>query len=339
MQRIRQYLPDGFTLILIGTVILASFLPCRGWGAELFDYLTIAAIALLFFQHGAKLSREAILAGMTHWRLHLLILASTFILFPILAYALEFAIPQALPPSLWLGLIFVAVLPSTVQSSIAFTSIAGGNIPAAVCAASISSLLGIFLTPVMASGLMSLNGGGVSLDEIWRVVLQLFVPFAAGHLMRPWIGKWVDRHRQILSTTDRGSILLAVYTAFSAAVVEGIWHKLAVPQMLMIVVVAIILLALVMVIVYGASRKLGFNREDRIAILFCGSKKSLAAGIPMAKVLFAAPLVGVMVLPLMIFHQVQLMVCAFLARRFAAGIPAESPLSAAASSSQGAVGA
>jgi sodium/bile acid cotransporter 7 len=217
----------------------------------------------------------------------------------------------------------VAVLPSTVQSSIAFTSIAGGNIPAAVCAASISSLLGIFLTPVMASGLMSLNGGGVSLDEIWRVVLQLFVPFAAGHLLRPWIGKWVDRHRQILSTTDRGSILLAVYTAFSAAVVEGIWHKLAVPQMLMIVVVAITLLALVMVIVY----------------LFCGSKKSLAAGIPMAKVLFAAPLVGVMVLPLMIFHQVQLMVCAFLARRFAAGIPAERSLGAAASSSQGAVGA
>jgi sodium/bile acid cotransporter 7 len=205
-----------------------------------------------------------------------------------------------------------------VQSSIAFTSIAGGNIPAAVCAASVSSLLGIILTPVLASALMSLHGGSISLGEIWHVVLQLFVPFAAGHLLRPWIGAWVGRHKQILGMTDRGSILLAVYTAFSAAVVEGIWHRIDLPQLLLLVVMAATLLGLVMICVLSASRALGFNRADEIAILFCGSKKSLAAGIPMAKVLFAGPTVGVMVLPLMIFHQVQLMVCAWLARRYAA---------------------
>jgi sodium/bile acid cotransporter 7 len=318
-----RYLPDKFTLALITTVVLATLLPCRGEGARFFDVATIIAIAALFFQHGAKLSREAVIAGIGHWRLHILILASTFVLFPVLAIVLESVLPGALTQPLWLGLIFVAVLPSTVQSSIAFTSIAGGNVPAAIAAASASSLIGIPLTPLLASLLMQMHGLAISLHEVWHIVLQLFVPFAAGHLLRPWIGGFVARHRRLLSLTDSGSILLAVYTAFSAAVVEGLWKRLPLEQFLALVGMAALLLGLVMIIVHGVTRLFRFGRTDEIAILFCGSKKSLATGIPMANVLFAGSTTGVMLVPLMIFHQIQLMVCAWLARRYAVGAARE----------------
>jgi len=314
-----KLLPDNFTLCLLATVATASLLPSRGETAVAFDWITNFAIGLLFFLHGAKLSREAALAGATHWRLHLLVLLCTFGMFPLLGLALKPLLLPIVTPALYAGVLFLCTLPSTVQSSIAFTSMAKGNVPAAVCSASASSLLGIFITPVLASVVVSSNtAGGISLHTIWGIVLQLLVPFVAGQLARPLIGQWVARHRSFLRYVDQGSILLVVYTAFSEAVNEGIWRQTPLLALGGVLVVCAVVLGLALVITYFTARRLGFDRADQITIIFCGSKKSLASGIPMAKVLFAGHALGSVVLPLMLFHQMQLMVCAVLAARWGA---------------------
>ena len=315
---LRRFLPDGFTCALVATVVLATLLPCRGEAAHAFDLLTDVAIALLFFLHGAKLSRDAVIAGMTNWRLHLTVLASTFVLFPLLGVALRPLLSPLVSPDLYLGVLFLCTLPSTVQSSIAFTSMARGNIPAAICAASASSLIGIFVTPLLVGFIISTHGqGGMSWDAIGKIVLQLLVPFIAGQVAQRWIGGWVSRHQLLLSTVDRGSILLVVYTAFSAAVLQGLWKQMPLPVLGGLLVICAVLLTLALLITRYGARLLGFDKEDEITIVFCGSKKSLAAGVPMAKVLFAGHPLGAIVLPVMLFHQIQLMVCAVLARRYA----------------------
>lgn len=329
MSLLRRLRPDNFTLALLATIALASLLPCRGETARVFDWITDAAIALLFFLHGAKLPRESIVQGLTHWRLHLTVFASTFVLFPLLGLALQPLGHLVLTPQLALGVLFVCTLPSTVQSSIAFTSIAGGNVSAAVVSASMSNLLGIVLTPLLVGLLLASHGeGGESWQGVLDIVLQLLLPFVLGHLARRWIGGFVDRHKPLVGITDQGTILLVVYTAFSAAVVDGLWHDTPPMALLATLAVCALLLALVMTIVTWGARRLGFRREDEITIVFCGSKKSLASGIPMARILFAGQLggLGALVLPLMIFHQLQLMVCAVVARHYATR--ARSPVAA-----------
>ncbi|WP_440225469.1 bile acid:sodium symporter family protein [Dokdonella sp. MW10] len=318
MRRLPAFL-DPFTLALVATVVLAAVLPCRGAVAEAFDLATTAGIALLFFLHGARLSREAIVAGIVHWRLHLAVFASTFVAFPLFGLALKPVAPWLLTPELFTGVLFLCALPSTVQSSIAFTSIARGNVPAAVCSASLSNLLGVFLTPVLVSILLATHGDtGSPLDAIGKIALQLFAPFVAGHLARPWVGGWVERRRTLLSYTDRGTVLLVVYVAFSASVVEGLWQHVPLPALAAVAGVVIVLLAVALAMTMWGSRALGFSREDEIAIVFCGSKKSLASGVPIAKILFAGhPALGMVLLPVMLFHQVQLMACALLAQRYA----------------------
>ncbi|WP_334175065.1 bile acid:sodium symporter family protein [Pseudoxanthobacter sp.] len=318
---------EWYTLAIVGMVVLASFLPIGGRPAVVFDHATTLAIALLFFLHGARLSRDVVIAGVTHWRLHLVILATTFVLFPVLGLII-WAIPGVLPEALKTGIMFLAVLPSTVQSSIAFVSIARGNVPAAVCAASASNIFGMFITPLLV-GLIFHNigsGPGFSLDALEAIVLQLLLPFVAGQLVQPWLGPVLRRHKLLTQTVDRGSILMVVYAAFSEAVIGGLWHKVSVDALAIVVAIDIVLLAVVLVITWFGSAAIGFNREDRITIMFCGSKKSLASGAPMANVLFAGQDVGAIVLPLMFFHQIQLMVCAVLARRFAASAPPEEDL-------------
>ena len=329
-----RFLPDNFTLALLTTVALASLLPASGAVAHFFENLTVAAVALLFFLHGAKLSRDAIVAGLGHWRLHLVVVGATFVLFPLLGWALKPVLLPLVTPELYVGVIYLCVLPATVQSAIAFTAMARGNMPAAICSASASTLLGIVITPLLVGLLMpEANGASAhhdTLQNIGRITLQLFVPFVAGHLLRPWIGGFVKRHAPVLKFVDQGSILLVVYTAFSAAVVEGLWSQLPLPALAGLLVVCAVLLALALVSTTWLARRLGFSKEDEITIVFCGSKKSLASGVPMAKVLFAAGAVGAMVLPLMLFPQMQLMLCAVLAQRYARRPEAAEPVAAAA---------
>ncbi|WP_090182255.1 MULTISPECIES: bile acid:sodium symporter family protein [unclassified Duganella] len=313
-----RFLPDNFTLAMIVTVIAASLFPCHGQGAVIFNNVTHVAVSLLFFLHGAKLSREAVIAGVTHWRLHLLVMLCTFALFPLLGLLLKPVLTPLVTPDLYLGILFLCMLPSTVQSSIAFTAAARGNVPAAICSASASNLFGIFITPVLVGLLTTAQmSGGSPLASALQIALQLLLPFIAGQVARRWIGAWVEKHKPLTRLVDQGSILLVVYTAFSEAVGEGLWHQVSWGTLAGLMFINVLLLGLVMAISAQAARRLGFNREDRIAIVFCGSKKSLASGVPMAKVLFAGGALGAVVLPLMLFHQLQLMVCAVLAQRYA----------------------
>jgi sodium/bile acid cotransporter 7 len=310
---------DPYIVALLCTVALASVLPASGAFAKACDATASAAIVLLFFLHGAKLSRSAVLAGAGHWRLHLATLGVTFALFPLLGLAVSHV--PGLPVLVASGMLFLTLLPSTVQSSIAFTSIARGNVAAAVCSASFSNLAGIFITPLLVTLLMGGSGAQMSFAAVEKIVLQLLVPFVAGHLLQPWVGPYISRHKGLVGYVDRGSILMVVYTAFSAAVIEGLWSKLPLWELGLIVALGLVLLGLALAATWGLGAALGFARADRIVLLFCGSKKSLASGVPMAGVLFAPAQVGVVILPLMLFHQMQLMACAVIARHFAAQSP------------------
>jgi solute carrier family 10 (sodium/bile acid cotransporter), member 7 len=307
---------DPYIAAIVGMVCLASVLPVHDTGAVTAGHLTTAAIALLFFLHGARLAPRAALAGARHWRLHAVVLGSTFLLFPALVLGARALAPHLLTPPLWTGLILLSVLPSTVQSSIAFTSIARGNVPAALCAATASNLLGMLLTPLLAGLLLSAQGG-FSIRGVGDILVQLLLPFAAGQLSRPLIGEWAQRNRTLLGLVDRGSILLVVYTAFSEGVTQGIWHQLGLGDLGRLLTIDAALLAAVLAITTYGSRLMGFSRADEVTIVFCGSKKSLASGLPMATVLLAGQSVGLIVLPLMLFHQIQLMTCAWLAKRYA----------------------
>lgn len=323
-----RLLPDNFTLTLLGVVALATLLPASGQAAVAFAWITNLGIALLFFLHGAKLSRAAIVAGASHWRLHLLVFACTFALFPLLGLALKPLLAPLVGSELYLGILYLCALPATVQSAIAFTSLARGNIPAAICSAAASSLFGIFLTPLLVALLLGVQGeGGSTLEAIGKICLQLLLPFIAGQIARRWIGAWVGRNKHWLKFVDQGSILLVVYTAFSAAVSGGLWQQVPLPALAGLVLACCLLLALALLLSFLLGKWLGFSQEDRITILFCGSKKSLATGVPMAQVLFAGGPIGLLILPLMLFHQIQLMVCAVLAQRYAQR--AEAPIAAA----------
>ena len=401
--------PDNFTLAIFGAVVAASFLPVSGSAASALKTTANLAIALLFFMHGAKISRQAALAGLTHWRLHLLIIAATFLLFPLIglavaasglpvppemmagivymtllpstvqssiafssiakgnvaaavcaasasnllgifltpalvsltlngtgvslgwdaveAIALQLLFPAIglvlaaarlpVPPEMMVGILYMTLLPSTVQSSIAFTSIAKGNVAAAVCAASASNLFGIFLTPALVS--LTLNSSGISLgwDAVYGIAVQLLLPFIAGQILQPWIGGFITKHKAALTFFDRGSILLIVYLAFSEAVIGHLWQDVSVGTLALLIGLNAVVLALVLAVTTMASRAFGFSTPDEIAIVMCGSKKSLASGVPMANIIFAGQNLGMIVLPIMIFHQIQLMVCAVLAQRYA----------------------
>jgi sodium/bile acid cotransporter 7 len=307
---------DRFTWALIGTVVLATFVPATGDPGRWLDSAVKAAVMALFFLHGARLSHAAVFAGVAHWRLHLAILSGTFVLFPFIGVLLGPLFSATLGPALALGMLFLCCLPSTVQSSIAFTSIARGNVPAAVVSASLSNILGIVLTPLL-TGLLLARSGVLSTDAFMSIATLLLFPFVAGHLLRPLIGAWVSRRRTMLGLVDRGSILLMVYAAFSKAVIGGLWLQVSALRLLGLLLACCLALAVVLSFTTFAARRAGFAREDEIPIVFCSSKKSLVTGMPMANVLFAGAEAGMIVLPLMVFHQVQLLVCAWLAQRYA----------------------
>lgn len=311
-----RFKPDWYLVLIILMAATASVAPARGETAVGFGWATKIAIALVFFLHGSRLSREAVVKGLTHWRLHLLVMSSTFVLFPAICVGLARLPPWITPPELAAGIIFLGCLPSTIQSSIAFVGIARGNVSAAVASASASNLLGVFLTPLLA-GLLLGKQGSISAGSIGDIVVQLLIPFVAGQALRPWIGAFVSRHAKTLSKLDRGSILLVVYTAFSGAVVEGVWQRLSAWDLARLFVICLALLGAVLAITAIAARTFGFDKADEIAIVFCGSKKSLASGAPMAAALFPPAVAGVALIPLMIFHQIQLMACAAIAQRYA----------------------
>jgi sodium/bile acid cotransporter 7 len=304
---------DAYMLLLIATVVLATVAPVSGRAAMFVSWLSSAAVALLFFLYGAKLKGDAIVAGIANWRLQGIVIVSTYVLFPVLGLGLVALFGRWLPELLVIGLLFLAILPSTVQSSIALTAMARGNVPASICAASLSSLLGVFITPALAALMLSATGIKLDVNSIVNICVQLLLPFLAGQLLRPLIGDWIENRKLLTATVDRGSILLIIYSAFSAGMVAGIWGQLSGAILAVLIAAAIVLLLTVMLIMLLVGRLAGLSREDQITLLFCGAQKSLASGVPMAKILFSAGHASMIILPLMLYHQLQLFLCAGIA--------------------------
>lgn len=306
---------DPFLTALIGAVVLATFLPCHGLATTVLEYLTDACIMVMFFMQGLKLERRAILDNMRNWQLQGLVLACTFALFPALGLGLHAFAPDLMENNLWLGVLFLCCLPSTVQSSIALTSLANGNVAASICAATLSNIAGIFITPVLVSFVLHTHGVW-SAHAIVGIAVQLLLPFVAGQLLQPFLYKWAHRNKKIISITDRSSIILVVYTAFSHAVVEGIWLQLSARNIATLIAVDTGLLLAVIVITLLTGKIFGFSSKNEVSLILCGSKKSLASGVPMANVLFPASAAGFVILPLILYHQIQLFLCTLLARHY-----------------------
>ena len=315
LTRIRNYRPDPLIVLILLAVIIAIFLPARGEFADGFSVATKLAIAFLFFLYGARLSPDEARQGFKHWRLHLTILVFTFLVFPVIGIAMR-GLEPLVGKEMYLGLLYMTLVPSTVQSSVAFTSIARGNVAGAIVSASASNLLGVVVTPILVMLLMTSDSGLVISGEVFLdVALQLLLPFVIGQLTRRWTAKFASN--SMTKKFDRISIAMVVYAAFSEGVVDGIWVSVPVWQLIFICVLSFVLVAFMLWLTRFSAMKLGFNRKDQIAIEFCGTKKSLATGLPMAAVIFAGQSLGLIILPLMIFHQIQLMMCSWLAARYA----------------------
>ncbi|MDD2945671.1 MULTISPECIES: bile acid:sodium symporter family protein [unclassified Acinetobacter] len=306
---------DRFTILLVVMVILASIAPVAGGAADVFGILTSIAIAILFFLHGAKLSREAVMQGIMHWKFHVVVFVFTFALFPILGLLAQPILLPLLGKELYWGFLFMCFLPSTVQSSIAFTSVAKGNVASAVCSASFSNIVGMFITPVLVSFFIlgQSQHGFDPTSSIVQITLLLLVPFILGQILRPYVYPLMLKKPGIVKAFDQGTILMVVYGAFSGAVVAGLWQEVSWQTLLILTVSCSVFLTIIMLLALYLPKWLGFNREDQIAMFFCSSKKTLASGVPMAQILFIGQSLGMIVLPIMIFHQIQLMVCGVIA--------------------------
>ncbi len=313
---------DPFLVLLLGAALLGSFLPASGTAFEVVRTASTIGIGLLFFLYGARLSTAETLHNLRHWRLQLSILSVTFVVFPLLGLGARWLAGGWLVPQLAAGLLLLTLVPSTVQGCVVYTRIARGNVAAAVVSASTSNLLGVVLTPVLVALLM---GGQARVDagSVVRIVLQLLAPFVLGQLLRPVVGAWVQRHDTGLKRFDRSTILLIVYVAFSEGTEAGIWSSVPPRDVVAVVALAGVLLAAGLTWCTLWGRAVGFDRGDRVALLFCGSNKSLASGLPMATVLFPSDVLAFVVLPLMAYHQLQLVVGSVLSSRLARSAPAD----------------
>lgn len=315
-----RFLPDRFVLLMVCAVVLALIFPA--WGAAdgplHLGAVTAFGIALVFFLHGANLAPEKLAMGVRNWRAHLLIQATTFIVFPVLGLILFFSLQNVLPDALRLGFFFLAALSSTVSSSVALTGIAKGNIPVAVFNATLSGLIGMILTPAMVSLVSKAGAGDFSLlDAMIDIGRTLLAPFIAGQLLRPLVKTVLDKYKWLLTRLDRGVILLIVFTSFASSTKGGIWSEFSLMQFGATGGLVLVLLSLALTITMQGARLAGLSREDEAAIVFCGSTKSLANGAPIAQILFAGSAsLGPIMLPLMLYHQFQLMACAVIAQRY-----------------------
>lgn len=313
---------DGFLLAMLGAIFLAFVAPELGapGGPLNMGLVTTLGIGFVFFLHGANLSRDALKAGAANWRIHAAVQGSTFLLFPLIGFAIFFGLPLLLTYEVRLGLFFLCALPSTISSSVAMTSLARGNVPAAVFDASLSGIIGMIVTPMLIATVVAVGGTSFPvLPAILDIALTLLLPFAIGQAMRPLIAAWLVANKRIINLLDRGVIVLIVYSAFCESTASGLWRQYSPWVIAEIALFAAALLALVLWLTAALARAWGFSLPDEVTTVFCGSKKSLANGAPIAKILFAgSPALGMIMLPVILYHQMQLIVCSILARRYAA---------------------
>lgn len=312
---------DWFLAGMVAAVILAWLMPGPGaQGGSLHpEILTKAGVALIFFLHGVALSFEALKAGTLRWPLHLVIQGCTFLFFPVLGLALFWLAGDRIPGDLKLGFFYLCALPSTVSSSVAMTAAARGNVPAAVFNATLSSLLGVFLTPLWVGLILQSGGNPMPMGKvILDLVIWLVTPLMFGQLCRPWLGSWAARNKKFIHLVDRGTILLLVYTSFCDSMKQGVWSGQSLGTVSLTLAVALLIFLTVLTMAGWVCDRMGFSVEDRIAAVFCGSKKTLASGVPMAQLIFGAhPGLSLILLPILIYHPLQLIICGALASHWA----------------------
>lgn len=320
---------DWFLYGMIACVGLATLFPELGktGGTLHADRLADYGVAAVFFFHGLGLSWQNLRSGLLAWKVHTLVQAMTFLVFPLLTFIFCLIFDKALgwlPAQLALGFYFLGALPSTISSSVAITAIARGNVPAAIFNASISSLLGIFLTPLLIGIFASTSGDSLPLGKtILDLFVLLFLPFLLGQALRPLLRKIAERFKKYINTFDKCVILLIVFSAFADSVARGLWENYGAQVLAKTFAGTLLILCIALAVSLGLARCLKFSKEDEITAVFCGSKKTLASGVPMAKVIFGAAAlsggidIGLVVLPIMFYHQLQLLICTILANRYA----------------------
>jgi sodium/bile acid cotransporter 7 len=321
-KRLRKIAKDWFLLGMISAVILATLFPDVGrtGGTIRADKLSDLGIFLIFLFHGIGLSTESMRKGLSRWKLHVMVQTMTFVIFPLLWFGFRAVMGGIMPEDLLLGFLYLCALPSTISSSVAMTAIGKGNVPGAIFNATLSSLLGIFLTPLIIGIALATSGsGGLSLvDAMIKIAVLLLLPFAVGQALRPLVGAWFSRYKKYVNTFDKMVILMLVYASFCDSVKGGLWTNHGFSTIGLTLLGAGMILAVVLALTTFTARRLGFDHGDEVAAVFCGSKKTLASGVPMAKLLFGAhPALGVIVLPIMFYHQLQLFGCSILAERYA----------------------
>lgn len=321
---------DPFVVTLFAVLVLGLVVPVPPGAQRVVDVVADLAVTVLFLVYGMRLSTREVWDGLRNARLQGAILASTYVVFPLLGLLVAWAVAPLVGAGLAAGVLFLSLLPSTVQSSVAFTSVARGNVAGAICGATVSNVLGMLVTPLLVLWLLS-DGTGVGqaaapgddsgavggLGGLRTVLLQLLVPFVVGQLLQPWVGGWVRARRRLTLGVDRGTILVVVFGAVAAASSAGVWVSVSGWAVAALLGVSALLLAAMLAVTWWGGAALRLPHEDRVALLMCGSKKSLATGLPMASVLLPVAVAGVVAVPVIVFHQLQLMVCAVLARRLA----------------------
>ena len=319
-----RWRPDGFLVGLVAAMALAWFFPGPGAsGGWLYpEVLTNLGVALIFFLHGLALAPAKLRAGALRWPVHLVVQVATFGAFPLLGLLLLRLSGTTLAPDLRMGFFYLCALPSTVSSSVAMTAAARGNVAVAIFNATLSSLLGVVLTPLWI-GWMLRGGPGsdVSAPPLGHVLLNLVIwlvlPLVVGQLLRPWLGAWAGRNKAGINRVDRGTILLLVYTSFCDSVARGVWTNQGTSAVVATLVGSCLILAIMLGAMILVCRLLGLPPEDRTAAIFCGSKKTLASGVPMAHLIFGSSAeLGLILLPIMVYHPIQLVVCGILAARW-----------------------
>ena len=312
---------DTFILLLIGAIVLAAIFPEGGEGRGTWSLSSLAnyGISLIFFFYGLKLNFTKIKAGLSNWKLHVVVQLSTFVLFPVLILSSRSFFADSSAEVLWLGTFFLASLPSTVSSSVVMVSIAEGNIPAAIFNASLSSMMGVFITPLWMSLIDTGPGGNVDMGDItMKLTLQVLVPVVIGILLNKKWGHFADKYKTELKYFDQSIILVIVYTAFCESFAQHMFSHIDLLSLLLLGLGMLLLFFIAYGITNLVCHLLSFNREDRITATFCGSKKSLVHGTVMSKVLFAnSTMTGILLLPLMLYHALQLIVISMIAQRYA----------------------
>ncbi len=310
-----RWRPDPLVVGIITAMILGLVIKLPERAHDAFSTVADLSVATVFLVYGMRIRTRDVLDGLRNLKLQSSVLSATYVLFPILGFALGKLVGPMLGTGFATGFLYLSLLPSTIQSSVTFVSIARGNVAAAVCAATISNIVGIFLTPLLV--LLFLHIDGASGDGFMSVFVLLLLPFILGQFIQPKVGTWWRAHRKLVRVIDNSSIILIVFSAVLGATAAGAWHGVTVWTILLLLGLSGVLLALVLSLTWWGGKLLGLCREDRIVLLMCGSKKSLASGLPMAKALFPAGIVGSVIVPVVIFHQLQLFVCALLARHLA----------------------